>query len=201
MPRGTATGVNADGTVVVGGSSGQGAFRWVNGTLSGLGFLPGGNFSEARGVNADGTVVVGVGTIGIVPQAFRWVNGTMTGLGFLPGGNFSEARGVNADGTVVVGQARDASGANQAFRWTAETRVQSVLTLLQAAKVVFMAGWQLRSANGVSADGMVITGEGVDPLGHPQGWIARLPKESNEDCEEDEDNQGDTDNQGEDFGQ
>jgi probable HAF family extracellular repeat protein len=110
---------------------------------------------------------------------------------------------VNANGKVVVGTAFDASGQPQAFRWTRATRMQSVLTLLQAAKVDvnLFAGWQLGSANGVSADGTVIVGNGFDPLGLPQGWIARLPKESNEGCEEDDDNQGDNDNQGEDFGQ
>ena len=119
-------------------------------------------------------------------KAFRWTAASgMVGLGFLPGGHESTASGVNADGTVVVGQAGEASGQHQAYRWTAETRVQSVLTLLQAAKVVFMAGWQLRSANGVSADGTVIVGDGVDPLGNVQAWIARLP-EDNEDCKEDE---------------
>src|SRR5262245_41718300 len=119
----------------------------------------------------------------------------MVGLDFLPGGSSSGANGVNANGKVVVGSAIDASGQPQAFRWTAATRMQSVLTLLLAAKVVTMAGWQLRSANGVSADGTVIVGDGFDPLGLHQGWIARLPKESNEDCEEDDDNQGDNDNQ------
>ena len=156
--------------------------------MTGLGFLPGANRSDATGVNADGTVVVGGSSPVLITaggQAFRWVNGTMTGLGFLPGGNESFATGVNADGTVVVGLARDASGAFQASRWTAETRMQSVLTLLQAAGVVTMAGWQLRSANGVSADGTVIVGDGVDPLGNVQAWIARLP-EDNEDCKEDE---------------
>jgi len=49
-----ARGVNADGTVVVGQAGGQ-AFRWVNGTMTGLGFLPGDSSSDARGVNADGT--------------------------------------------------------------------------------------------------------------------------------------------------
>jgi len=62
LPGGTssaANGVNADGTVVVGGSNGQ-AFRWVNGTMTGLGFLPGPIFkrSEATGVNADGRSVI-----------------------------------------------------------------------------------------------------------------------------------------------
>src|SRR5262249_57092599 len=126
---------------------------------------------------ADGTVVVGqANEASGRTQAFRWTAASgMVGLGFLPGGNSSLARGVNADGTVVVGQANDASGQPQAFRWTAETRVQSVLTLLQAAKVVTMAGWQLRSANGGSADGTVSIGNGVDPLGRGQGLIARLP--------------------------
>src|SRR5262249_11260462 len=86
VPGGRATGVNADGTVVVGGSGGQ-AFRWVNGTLTGLGFLPGGRFSEARGVNADGTVVVGSSSDASGRgQAFRWVHGTMTRVDFFPRG-------------------------------------------------------------------------------------------------------------------
>src|SRR5262249_9835225 len=197
-----AFGVDADGTVVVGESSGQ-VFRWVNGTMTGLGFLPGGKFSRANGVNADGTVVVGDAVDASArTQAFRWTAASgMVGLGSLPGGNQSEPRGVNADGTVVVGEAIDASGTFQAFRWTAATRMQSVLTLLLAAKVVTMVGWQLYRATGVSADGTVIVGDGVDPRGQFQGWIARLPKESNEDCEEDDDNQGDNNNQGEDFGQ
>jgi len=199
-PGSIANGVNANGRVVVGQAlDGPGpfgpfyeAFRWTAASgMVGLGFLPGDNQSAAFGVNADGTVVVGYSNHASRGfQAFRWVNGTMTGLGFLPGGSASniplEGAGVNADGTVVVGTAIDASGALQAFRWTAATRMQSVLTLLQAAGVVTMAGWRLTSASGVSADGTVIAGDGVDPVGQSQGWIARLPEESNEDCKEDE---------------
>ena len=172
--------------------------------FQGLGSLPGSTTSVANGVNANGKVVVGNCCFGIGnPQAFRWTAASgMVGLGSLPGFMSSDARGVNANGKVVVGSARDASGAFQAFRWTRATRMQSVVTLLLAAKVVTMDfGWQLTGANGVSADGTVIVGDGVAPLGLPQGWIARLPKESNENCEEDDDNQGDNDNQGEDFRQ
>src|SRR6516164_3627142 len=107
-----ASGVNADGTVVVGFSaplrplSAVQAFRWTAASgMVGLGFLPGLTDSVANGVNADGTVVVGHANdaTGIL-QAFRWTAASgMVGLGFLPGGNFSDANGVNADGTVVVG--------------------------------------------------------------------------------------------------
>src|SRR6516162_3410624 len=168
-----ARGVNADGTVVVGFLAFSGpnepfqAFRWTAASgMVGLGFLPGFMSSEARGVNADGKVVVGFGA-SPSEQAFRWTAASgMVGLGFLPGGNLSSAIGVNANGKVVVGAANDASGAFQAFRWTRATRMQSVVTLLLAAKVVTMDfGWQLTGANGVSADGTVIAGDGFDPLG------------------------------------
>jgi len=140
-----------------------------------LGFLPGGNVSEARGVNADGTVVVGFGTAAGISsgEAFRWTQaGGMAGLGFLPGGSYSEANGVNADGTVVVGSS-SASGTGPAFRWTQAGGMQSVQALL-AAKGVSTTGWTLTSAQGVSADGQVIVGYGVDPSGRTQAWIARL---------------------------
>jgi len=48
--------------------------------------------------------------------------------------------------------------------------VQALLT----AKGISTTGWTLTSAQGVSADGQVIAGSGVDPNGRTQGWIARL---------------------------
>lgn len=134
-----AAGVNADGTVVVGGSFGGGverAFRWVQGGTGGvshnpqmedLGTLDGGSFSGAMGVNADGTVVVGYSDDATdrTYLAFRWVEGgtrgdpgnlQMQNLGTLDGGSLSSANSVNADGTVVVGFSDSAFG-GRAFRW------------------------------------------------------------------------------------
>ena len=58
-----ATGISADGRVVVGqGTTVRGfeAFRWKSGVMSRLGELPGGGHSsEAFGVSADGRVTVG----------------------------------------------------------------------------------------------------------------------------------------------
>ena len=124
----TASGVNSDGTVVVGrgfSDSGMEAFRWTSaGGMIGLGDLPGNPFTSiAHDVSADGSVVVGQGngTAGGNPEAFRWTAGPpagMIGLGDLPGGMFfSIAFDVSADGSVVVGQSNSASG-NTAFRWT-----------------------------------------------------------------------------------
>lgn len=166
--------MNPDGSVVVGinyfSDGTTQAFRWAaaSGTV-GLGFLPGGNNSGAGGVSAGGTVVVGGsnGTSG--SQAFRWTAKTgMVGLGFL-GATDSGASRVDASGDVVVG-----NSGGKAFLWTTKDGMQSIQALLSAAGVTNVTGWQLTVATGVSASGKVISGQGIDPSGNNQGWIATL---------------------------
>lgn len=104
-----ATGISADGTVIVGWnvynahSPGPFAFRWLGGGLHSLGTL-GGNASAAWGVSSDGSVIVGWArpSLSTVPRAFRWTTAGMQNLGTLGGGQ-SAAYGVSADGSVVVG--------------------------------------------------------------------------------------------------
>jgi probable HAF family extracellular repeat protein len=108
------------------------------------------------------------------PEAFRWTqSGGMVGLGYLSGDNFSAAYAVNANGSVVVGCSGLNGNCGRAFLWTAVDGMKSVQALLKA-KGVSTTGWTLMSAQGVSADGQVIVGAGVDPNGRTQGWIARL---------------------------
>ena len=158
-----ATGVSADGAVVVGygnSASGNEAFRWTQALgMVGLGDLAGGGFgSQATGVSADGAVVVGQSLSANGFEAFRWTQALgMVGLGDLAGGGFySEANGVSADGAVVVGRSNSASGA-EAFRWT------------QAGGMVGLgdlAGGSFGSyAYGVSADGAVVVGQSLSASG------------------------------------
>jgi len=116
-------------------------------SLTGLGTLAGGNYSEALGVSAGGSVVVGYSTSASGDRAFRWTSAGMADLGTLAGGNYSIANGVSADGSVVVGRSNSASGA-RAFRWTS-----AGMTDLGT-----LAGGNYSIANGVSADGSVVVG-------------------------------------------
>jgi probable HAF family extracellular repeat protein len=108
--------VSADGSVVVGShqsAAGIEAFRWMSdGTIEGLGDLPGGLFSSAAfDVSADGNVVVGVSSTvsdnQTVGQAFRWTPQTTMIAIAEPG---TGARAISADGSVIVGVSNTGGG-------------------------------------------------------------------------------------------
>jgi len=163
----SAIGVSDDGSVVVGqvasfDNTSQ-PFRWQNGVMTGLGWLPGAGTSPngfARGVSADGSVVVGATNSAIAPtppinsnhEPFRWQNGVVTGLGFLSIGAsvpVGDATGVSADGSVIVGSSSTADGPLHAYRW----QNGSMVDLGVLAGAVESQVW------GVSANGAVIVGE------------------------------------------
>ena len=172
--------VSADGSVVVGhGKSALGdeGFRWENNMMTGLGDLLGGAFSSyANAVSADGTVVVGRSSSALGDyEAFRWENGVMEGLGDLPGGIFgSEAFGVSADGTVVLGMSHTGS-TWEAFIWDGDNGMRNLKEVLVGGFGLDLTGWILHSAN-ISDDGLTYVGNGTNPNGNPEAWIATIPE-------------------------
>ena len=178
--RGSGKGISGDGLVAVGGAVNvQGspeAFRWTSGSAITMGDLPGGRFtSTATSASFDGAVVVGYGSSSAHwEEAYRWTESTgMVGLGVLPSSitnPYSEALDVSADGSVIVGQSLDDSHA-EAFLWDTVHGMRSLQDVLSAAGID-LTGWQLHRAYGVSADGMVIVGEGDNPSGQTEGWLS-----------------------------
>ena len=183
LPGGwTANDVSADGSVIVGKNTGfpVESFRWENGVASFLGDLPGGRYSSvARAVSADGLVVVGSSNSGkncdedrCTDEAYRWEDGVMMGLGRTePQFSGSEALDVSADGSVIVGVLRGFS----AFIWDEANGMRSLQSVLIDDFGLDLTGWTLRTATGISADGLAIVGVGFNPDGLPEGWIAVLP--------------------------
>jgi probable HAF family extracellular repeat protein len=160
-----ATGVSADGSVVVGwaqDTAGKArAFRWTAaGGMEDLGTL-GGDESGASEVSADGSVVVGWADNAAGHwRAFRWTaSGGMQDLGTL-GGDESGASEVSADGSVVVGWADNAAGQTRAFRWTAARGMQDLGTL----------GGSGSLATAVSADGSVVVGRALNAAGYRRAF-------------------------------
>jgi hypothetical protein len=104
----------------------------------------------------------------------------MAGLGILPSYEFSTANQVSADGSVVVGfSAGDydpmvfAFTRVESFIWDTTNGMRSVNSALTGLGVN-LTGWTLLNATGVSADGLTLVGNGRNPNGADEAWIAYL---------------------------
>jgi uncharacterized membrane protein len=174
-----ALGVSLDGTTIVGGSDAASdylAFKiGSDGVMTQLATLPGLVTSEAKAVNQDGNVIVGTATLPGRTAALIWTNGVVSELADLSGGfNFASANACDSTGDVVVGRSSSDAGL-EAVVWR-NGRVHIIRELLTAAGVTSHVGWFLSNANGVSSNGLVVCGSGINPNGETEGWVATLPE-------------------------
>lgn len=143
------------------------AFRWTpSGGLEDLG-LTTGTESIATAISADGSVIVGEARdANRFWRGFRWTAKTgMQDIGTL-GGPESAAFAVNKDGTVIVGSSltSSTSDSNACFVWTANSGMQNLVTVLDAAGVHAADKWvQLANLVGISVYGTVMVGYGLSP--------------------------------------
>jgi uncharacterized membrane protein len=168
------------------------AFAWSQATgMVGLGDLPGGVFSSrATNVSATGDVVIGTGSVDAGIEAFRWTAATgMQGLGFLNQQLRRSSPSAVSVGGVIVGTsliAREVVGhypitnepiykdTHGAFIWDQQHGIRDLKGVLESEHGFDLAGWQLTSAVDISDDGLVIAGNGINPLGQEEGWAVRL---------------------------
>jgi len=183
LSQSIASGVSADGSVVVGRGNlnvdnFNEAFRWTEaGGMVGLGDLPGGGFrSAAYGISGNGSVVVGGSESNLGGEAFRWTSeGGMVGLGDLPSGEFgSAANAASADGSIVVGNGTTDAG-NEFFVWTQATGMQKLQDLLEADGTTGLSGWSRLLAGDISDNGNWVVGYGTNPSGITEAFLAQLP--------------------------
>lgn len=181
----TAVAISDDGSVITGQEYTNGViytYRWTVG--SGVELLDGdsGVFqgNAPQGMSRDGTVVVGYAyTDNLYLQMYRWTADTgLVALGDAPVDAYVQASGVSNDGKTVVG------GIGSMFNWDSDTadaliwRPQWGLRHLQDVLTndyhLDLTGWQLTSARAVSTNGTVILGNGINPSGQMEAWIATI---------------------------
>jgi probable HAF family extracellular repeat protein len=180
-----AEGISGDGQVVVGTSgrdpSAEWAFRWTESEgMTDLGTLPGFTTSAATAASFDGRVIVGGSFRAEFGEAFRWSQEEgLVGLGVFPGYDLSAASAVSADGAIIVGTNTSVSALSVPFIWSAEQGMRSLQQVLieDYGLGAQLAGWQLYSADDLSADGRVIVGTGLSPRGESEAWRAVLVPE------------------------
>ena len=176
-----ANAVSADGAVVAGTASGD-AFRWTAADgLKSLARPDGADGSEAFGISADGSTIVGTYSTTdenwvTTEHAVAWTEAGPVTLQDIPCeySTTSHAHAVSADGIWAVGHSGE-SGSEVATLW--DTRTGQVWDLNVLLTQIFgeqMLGWSLQFATGISADGRIITGHGINPLGGYGSWVADL---------------------------
>lgn len=165
LPLYGATGVSADGQVVVGTDSVNGqnvAFRWTS--ADGLTVLTPG---QGANISPDGSTIVGIQSDGNI---FRWT----TAEGVMPlgipgaGAEYWPLIGVSAGGTRVV--------AGDLF-WSAATGTRSLEDVLTQWYGLDLSGIAKLTAGDISDDGRTIVGS-VGPWGtiDTPGFVVTLPK-------------------------
>jgi uncharacterized membrane protein len=100
----------------------------------------------------------------------------MVGLGDLPGGEYrSLAIDVTADGSTVVGWSVSDLG-EEAFYWQSISGMRPLSDVLINDYGLDLNGWTLNHASAISPDGAVIVGNGTNPAGIREAWIAVIPE-------------------------
>jgi len=200
-----------NGSVIAGESDTTGevvrGFYWTSG--SGLQALPsvggaGSVASAGYGITDDGSVIVGRADTSVSAsnhaEAIRWYGASYASyeiIGPLPGSvGTSQAYAISSDGSIIVGTAQDASNLTQAFIWDALNGMRALATVLEDDYGLDLTGWRLHRARALSdPDGsgvFTIVGEGANPSGDEEGWVAVLaPVACNDGIDNDFD--GDTD--------
>ena len=176
--RSGAYGISADGSIVIGENfigSGYVPALWTHeGGISSLD--EGASYGNALGISANGSVIVGG-----YSKAFRWTQSSGMVLldDYAKTDEWSYARGVSADSSIIVGSSNvlhGTSGPMEAFLWTQETGMVSLKETLIGAGLD-VRGWSLFSAQAISADGFTIVGNGRNPSGQTEAWVANLSPE------------------------
>ncbi len=182
----TATGVSADGSMVVGearydydeqtGNPLMQAFRWdATSGLVPLGYLydamP---TSGAFAVSADGRVVTGESgprARGLSPEPFRWT--PETGMVSLVPGGIGAGMSLSADGTFIVGVGTADPGG--AITWHSDRGVKLLVGLMEEHDLELPEGFLPVSPSGVSADGRTIVGMAGKAGPTVQAYLIDLP--------------------------
>jgi len=187
--RSEASGVNYDGTVIVGwgapSTTGVHAVLWrknSSGTfiIEDLGVLHDGLSSKAHDVSGNGNIVVGERTTtGGSIHAFCWVRGrTPEPMQDLPtlGGRYSHAFGVSRDGNVIVGDSTNEHGKFRAVLWRKNS---SGTFVIEDLGVLHEDDNAFSSARKADSDGNVVVGMSTVEGGmmHAFRWVrGRTPE-------------------------
>jgi PEP-CTERM motif-containing protein len=150
--------ISDDASVITGSLFGQGAPDlqgfWRNGqwtTINGMSFI--------YRLSADGNVILGRDDA--YSNTTRWSQSD----GLIPLGFY--ALDLSANGQTIIGSTSI---------WDPVNGKRDLFEMLQNDHALNLSGWTSLSAQGISDDGLTIVGNGVNPQGLNEAWIAQIPE-------------------------
>lgn len=166
----SANSISTDGTTIVGSADVPGAGAQAFRFTAADGLVPlrtevvTDESSFAYGVSANGSYIVGRDeqAAGFISEGFRWDNGGFMGFG----NQTPDGLAVSADGSIVVLGAL----------WQEGIGIRPVGDILTSDYGLDLGGWSALNAIDISDDGTVIVGNGRNPDGNFEGWIATIPE-------------------------
>ncbi len=188
LPGGTlssdAYGISDDGTVIVGSSyhAYREAFRWTAAQgMVGMGKPPEAYGSIAYDISGNGEIIAGLCYFPDSLNLVRWnKQGNIENLGTLPNYGYYYGRDVSIsdDGETIVGYYMDATAQYRSFIWRKAYGVLDLKTAFENIYGLDVTNWTLHTATGISGDGSIIVGWGINPQDEEEGWIANIRSEN-----------------------
>ncbi|MFO8012433.1 MAG: PEP-CTERM sorting domain-containing protein [Phycisphaerae bacterium] len=151
---------------------------------------PGATGGGLQRITLDGRTMVGWATFpeatGEIDRAVRYekITSTLTNMEVLNWEGASHALDVTPDGRTIVGTVTWPGWHPEAFIWDPDHGLRTFQTVLEYQYGLDLSGWTLQRATGISGDGLVIVGSGINPDGNTEAWRVVLDSSADLSIEE-----------------
>jgi uncharacterized protein (TIGR02145 family) len=171
--------ISSDGSVIIGQSyslpawNDEDGFVWTqNGGMKAMASLTGGKYCMLLAVSPDGSVITGTTrTSSTNYPAFFWNESKgMVTIGHLPGRNTTHPTDMTPFGKIIVGGSFSGPTSGDAFIWDSTNGMRKLQTVLQTEYGLDLTGWTLQNASGITPDGNIIVGHGINPSGKQEAF-------------------------------
>ncbi len=171
--------MSADGKVMIGQSYSlpkwddeDGFIMKEDGTMQSMSSLTGGKYCMVLCLSPDGSAVAGTTSSSQSSYpAFYWTKEKgFVSIGHLPEKNTTHPGDMTPYGKIIVGGSFSGPDNGDAFIWDNIHGMRNFQTVLEKEYGLDLKGWKLQNASGITPDGNVIVGEGINPKGQKEGF-------------------------------
>ena len=170
--------ISGDGSVIIGQSytlpvwNDEDGFIWTQSSgMRAMASLTGGKYCMMLCISPDGSVIGGTTQSSSTYPAFFWTESKgMVTIGHLPGKNTTHPTDMTPFGKIIVGGSFSGPTSGDAFIWDSTKGMRKLQTVLQTEYGLNLNGWTLQNASGITPDGNVIVGHGINPSGKQEAF-------------------------------